>query len=249
MKGSFCIPFVFWNRSAQNFPHAPTAVAIQGDQVATGSETGEICLWEIEDACVQPRVIGTPGFQMPCKALAFLSGPCSLALGLETLVLSIHVDNRLRTWDLSDCKCTACSADSLLPKHTRIDQIAILEARLAALGGETKEIVIVDCWIMSKIAVLQLGAALAGIDYYRQGRMLAALTSEGQLKFWSLPDYSRFLVKDANPPQINPNCVLQMTMQTQEKPHCLSMSPDGALVALAYETTISFIHRSWVTST
>ena len=246
MKGAFCIPFVFWTRNALHFQHIPSAVAIQGDHVVTGGQSGEVCFWSIKDSSAEPRVIGTPGYQMPCKALAFLAAPCSLALGLEVLVLSIHADNRLRTWDVSDGKCVACSPDALLPKHVRIDKIAILEARLAALGGEIAEIIIVDCWIMSKIAVLSLGSALAGADYFPQGRMLAALTSESQLKFWALPDYSRYLVKDANAPQVNTNCVLQLTLQTEEKPRCLSMSPDGALVALAYESTISFIHRSWV---
>lgn len=246
MKGAFCIPFVFWTRSALHFQHTASAVAIQGDHLVTGGQAGEICFWSIEEAAAEPRLIGTPGNQMPCRALAFLAAPCSLALGLEVLVLSIHADNRLRTWDVSDGKCVACSPDALLPKQVRIDKVVILEARLAALGGEVAEIIIVDCWIMSKIAVLSLGSPLAGADYFHQGRMLAVLTSESQLKFWALPDYSRYLVKDANAPQVNPNSVLQLTLQTEEKPHSISMSPDGALVALAYESTVSFIHRSWV---
>ena len=96
METPITLPFVFWNKNSLEPQHRITCMKMNEDLIATGSETGEICIWELINDIYHPKILCLLGKESNCSALAFVHGVIPELVGSDILVASLHSDNKLR---------------------------------------------------------------------------------------------------------------------------------------------------------
>lgn len=99
METLITIPFVFWNKNIQEPEHKINCMKLDEDCLATGSVTGEICIWEMKNETYIPKILCSIGKVCTCIALTFVHGAIPELVGSYKLIASLHCDNKLRVWD------------------------------------------------------------------------------------------------------------------------------------------------------
>ena len=247
-KTVLSLPLIFWSRTGADLQHSISTMAVHGTCLATGSLTGDIVMWVVKDLVCTPLILATPRLGMECRQLAFVKPPYQTALGVSLWVASLHDDNRIRVWDWEDGRCVSVSEPSLLQPIPRVTLMRPIQNRLLAIGGEGCVLHIVDSWSLTKISSYRLPAHLIDISAQNcgLGTRLVALCGEDQVILWELSDVSNYLIDIEVPRPTDPRPALKLTMGTSESPHKVAFSTDCTLLAVAYESIISFVHEDWV---
>jgi hypothetical protein len=240
------MPVLFLNKNSSEISHNITSLAVMNSQIYTGSQSGEICIWKLEQEQYVPDMLMSTGSEFPCKALTCLSAPYPEFLSCNHLVVSLHGDNRVRSWDSEDGRCIAASRNELLPEVVLLEKIENVQMRAIALGARNKKIFLVDVWSMTVLYELLADDEIVSLFHLTAfGNHLAALSLQGQISFWGIPNLTGYLMEsDHFLPEVSKPS-LTLIMQSGEKPSILASTPDCSLLAISYKTLISFIHNTW----
>lgn len=249
-RSALCLPMIFWNKGKADIRHLVTALAVCGEQVATGAATGDIVLWRAEEGKCTPVIIASPSLGLECRKLVFLRPPFPAALGVSLWVASLHDDRRIRIWDWEDGRCALVSEPDLLVPLCRPVHMVEIQRRFLAVGGEDSVVHIIDGWSLSKLSTFRLPATLlcvASQSLARSSRLLA-LCANSVIVLWEFGDVSMYLINPLTPRPIDSHPALKLTMRTTETPRKVAITPQGDLLAVSYDTLISFIHEHWYSS-
>lgn len=146
------IPFIFWNKNSPDLRHTITCACLARPVIVTGSETGELCIWND----FTPSVLCVVPNEEECRALALIRTPSKSLLSSASWVISIHSDNTIRGWDIQDGRCMAVSSGPLLPEATCFDKLSVIQDRILAVAGEVPEIYLIDGWSMERVGFFSL---------------------------------------------------------------------------------------------
>lgn len=166
---------VFWNQ-IDDITHTITSVHTIGQKIFTGSETGEICLWENQ----RPFMILSSSSQSPCLYLSSASSPNKSLLSCKEILISVHKDLKIRTWDSEDGRCFNSHklSDSFELKGLSSSQSRLFIVQSLHLA------MIFDAWTLSPIKSLHFGSMI-NCSNFLQDSKIVILTQESELIFWS----------------------------------------------------------------
>ncbi|OMJ86949.1 hypothetical protein SteCoe_11420 [Stentor coeruleus] len=166
---------VFWNQ-IDEITHTITCVHTIGQKIFTGSETGEICLWENQ----RPFMILSSSSQSPCLYLSSVSSPNKSLLSCKEILISIHKDLKIRTWDSEDGRCLNSHklSDSFDLKSLNSSQSRLFIIQSSHLA------MIFDAWTLSPIKTLHFGSVINSSAFLQDSKIVI-LTQESELIFWS----------------------------------------------------------------
>lgn len=246
-RRTLCLPMIFWNKSNADIRHLVTSLAVCGEQVATGAVTGDIVLWRAEESKCTPVIIATPSLGLECRKLVFLRSPFPTALGVALWVASLHDDRRIRLWDWEDGRCASVSEPDLLSPLSRPVHMVEIQQRFLVVGGEEPVVHIIDGWSLSKLSTFRLPAGLLCISSQSiaHSSRLLALCANSVVVLWEFGDVSQYLINPQTTRPIDSHPALKFTMRTTEVPRKVAITPQGDLLAVSYDTIISFIHEQW----
>lgn len=246
-KSALSLPLIFWNKVGADIKHHITALAVYGTYIATGSSTGDIVMWRAEKRRCQAVIVATPSIDLECRQLVFVHPPFAAAIDAVAWVVSLHDDNRIRVWDWQDGRCVSASARNLLSPITRSTHLCEIQRRLLAVGGEERVLHIIDSWSLANISTYRLPANLLSICAQNSANStrLCALCRNYEVLMWNFADVSEFLIDPRSPRPMDSHPV-KLTMRTAQLPNKVAISTDGSLLAVVYESLISFVHEDWV---
>lgn len=174
------LSYVFWNQVSE-IKHWILCAASLNQTVYTGSQTGEICYWENG----QPYMLCTVSSESSCLFVCTVSSPNSVLLGCNHLLVTLHADLRLRTWDAEDGRCL--NSQKLSQKITPLG-LSSSNKRLIIVWTDSSYIVI-DSWTLNQLSSITLTGKIISIKIISNSKILA-LTSKGELKFWNYENTS-----------------------------------------------------------
>lgn len=261
METPLVLPFVFWNKSSQEPEHNITCMKVCNNNIVTGSESGELCIWKLATKTFLPRIICTIGKVSKCLDLSFATGPIPELVGTETSIVSLHSDNKIRVWDLEDGRCTSSSSSTLLPSYN-FSQIATIgknsvkdknmnagnkeinQKQFLAIFGEWNEILIIDLWSMEIIGSLCMtGSIIKAVS--NQSDKLWAIDINGKLCGFSLPVMENFFFDNQNLPKINRDA--SIVYNTNEEPQDLLISDDEKIFIVKVNHGLRIYQKFFIT--
>ncbi|CAG9332267.1 unnamed protein product [Blepharisma stoltei] len=242
MSSSTLIPFIFWNKNAQDIIHRITCLAAREGFICTGSDTGEICFWLSSLKTYEPDIICTIGKDTECKALTFIKPPSPDLISSDMWVISLHADNKIRSWDINDGRCISSSSSKMIPKQTKIDKIVGIQKRIIAATGEIKEILLIDVWSMEQIGNFTMGSQVAWIHSWNWN--LIAMDNKGEVSWWNVPDLSKYYFNKSKLVEISNDPLWSFNVSSDKQAVSFTLAKDASLMAIIYESSLTFIHSS-----
>lgn len=165
---------VFWN-STQRIKHQVCCVWANGDRVYTGSSTGEICFWNGN----WPGVLTGCCGGRACMFLGTVKSPNELFLTCKGVLVSVHQDFKIRTWDWDDGRCLNSE------KLVDFGKLVGLECSGDRLVGVVYEnsFVVYDSWVLQKLQIIRSESKILKVRFLETGKILL-LNEGGELIFW-----------------------------------------------------------------
>lgn len=261
METPIALPFVFWNKSSPEPEHKITCLQITTKYIVTGSETGELCIWEKSEKTFTPRTICTTGKVSKCLDLSFANGPIPELVGTETSIVSLHSDNKIRVWDIKDGRCTSSSSSSLLPNYIfnhiitiggsfdsngdsfGISKENLRPKQLVAVSGEWCEILLVDLWSMERISAFCMSGPVVKIVSH-SFESLWAIDSKGSLRQFSLPVIENYFFDIRNLPEIASEP--KVVYNTKEEAQDLVISSNEETFIVKIKHGLRVYLRTWI---
>ena len=174
----FMLSCVFWNNT-RDLTHQISSIWTDGEKVFTGGVSGEICYWIQSKAYLVASCL-------PASRCLYLNGaksPDRIFLGCKALLVSLHQDSKLRTWDRQDGRCLnsekvadcgqACGMES---SGNRILAVVFKE-----------EVLVYDVWTLQKLQVLKSAAKIVKVQFYT-GTKIVLMNESSQMVFWHFFD-------------------------------------------------------------
>lgn len=129
------------------------------------------------------------------------------------MLVTLHDDNRIRTWNITDGKCICVSLPNTFPTKLVKLQSAFMQQYMLALGTHC------DFYLVDFVEMKIIKSYTSGDTIYRghlcveAAKAVWVLDSEGSLYFWRLPDgkevdaakrYCRAMANAEGPRQVSP---------------------------------------------
>ena len=200
---SLLVPVAAWPAPPQHDVSAVCTTPIARAAIVTGSSTGQLCLWSVEDnyhrgaSCAHDADAASQSptslLQLAPRALLLghaapivLVAPCLFERS-ET-ICSLCRNGLLNVWDPMDGRCLSSAAATVLPNATA--GVILPDLTHAAVGGEGSHIVIVQLSTMTVRCTLapldDWCLSLAAVSAGDQGTQLLCLDASSVLRSWHL---------------------------------------------------------------
>ena len=168
------LSYIYWNQSEQ-IKHEIVSVTSSSKKIYTGSSTGEICFWRDEKS----YLFCSSSSMCPCLYLCLASSPNKFLLCSKTLLISLHQDLKLRSWDSTDGRCMNSRK---LAENIEIEGMITSHNRIIAIWCGIS-IFIIDAWTLNQIHILKPGGKIVNLTFLHNSK-ITVLNSLGELKFW-----------------------------------------------------------------
>ena len=242
METLITIPFVFWNKNIQEPEHKINCMKLDEDCLATGSVTGEICIWEMKNETYIPKILCSIGKVCTCIALTFVHGAIPELVGSYKLIASLHCDNKLRVWDRVDGRCTSSSSSTLLPNY-RFNQLQAIQKQFLAVAGENSDIMLIDVWSMERIAYFSMTSSVVALRLVADCE-LWAVDLNGTLRSFYIPTMENYFFDMSCVPEINNTP--SITYNIKEEVNDICISSCNQLIILKLTHGIRLYLKQWI---
>ena len=146
--------------------HNIQCIGICSDCICTGSKTGEIAIWkqnprwEVGIICYVPE-------DTSCIGICIIPAAYEVQKMLSTqfLLVSLHSNSKIRTWDCNDGKCLAYSSDLFSEENELKFFTSNREGRLITAGKN--EIFLVDYYRMQRLRYFSTKSNIMGCYVYQ----------------------------------------------------------------------------------
>ena len=227
MKSSLEVPFVFWNKNSEKLKHQVTCLCQHKKILATGTETGEVCIWQNH----KPKVICLVPYETECREIALVKRNCEYIGGVY--IATLHGDNRVRLWDAQDGNCISVS-EELPAGVTKVSA----SKRLLAVLFESSEVRVLDLWTMKEAAVLSTYSLPKGA--FVSSKYIAVVDSDSQVYFWTLPEIS-----ELSEIKVDPEDCSRVALEGAD-PVSITYSDEAELWCVVFRHKVEFLHSSWI---
>ncbi|XP_049525058.1 WD repeat-containing protein 7-like [Dermacentor silvarum] len=185
------VPMTLWGKIAPT--HSVSSIFFTKDQkiIVTGSNDGQICIWDIVDgAKIVPRsmLFGHTG---PVRCLA-----CASPSGEGSLLVSSSEAGELSLWDLTDGTCLESNMLPYVHTYMQSHMLSGGESSYLFCNGYYPDVVILDTMTLtvafqlaSRVYTDWINAMHVMRSHKRNDDVVVALNASGVAKVWSLsPD-------------------------------------------------------------
>lgn len=153
--------------------HSIQCVAHADSIICTGSKTGEIAIWKGKPNWEVGVICSVPE-DSSCISICIVPCHSNLATLLLTdfLIVSLHSNSKIRTWDATDGKCIAYSFDLFSEQESALKFLIPTPDSNAILSGKN-EIFLIDISKMQKIRYFFTDKDVLGLKVF-QSQIFAA---------------------------------------------------------------------------
>ena len=127
------LPFLLKSNFASQHKVVRIFLLISYQKIITVSQQGDIIIWQIKDSVdsIESKLYLTPSLTHqagPLTALTLITKPLQFYTdGINSCIVTVHRDNRIRMWNLEDGRCFNISQHNVFKTDVEIKQIQILE--------------------------------------------------------------------------------------------------------------------------
>lgn len=171
------LSYIYWNQSA-DLSHTITSITSTSASIYTGSQTGEICFWKN----LKPFLFCSSS-QVSCLFLCTCASPNTYLLSSKILLISLHKDSKLRTWDSEDGRCLNSQK---LGENFEPEGITSSGVRICVVWTKTS-IVIIDAWTLIQLKNLKPGGQIFDLSVINNSKIVM-VNSKSELKFWDFEE-------------------------------------------------------------
>ena len=174
--------------------HDIQCIEMCSDFICTASKTGEIAIWrqnprwEVGTICYVPE-------DSSCIGMCVIPAAYEVQKMLSTqfLLVSLHSNSRIRTWDCNDGKCLAYSSDLFSEENQLTFLTSNLEGNIITAGKN--EIFVVDYYRMQRLRYFSTKSNIVGFYTYQKCVIAADMQSIYLFKLKSEDTAPRVIMK------------------------------------------------------
>ena len=146
--------------------HNIISLCLNSDNICTGSATGEIAIWKKNKGWEVGVICSLPE-DTPCICLCIVPPAIEIQrfLGAQSLIISLHANNKIRAWDINDGKCLAYSGELFLEENN-LQHIVSSSNGNAIVAGEN-DIFVVDVYHMTRISYFNTETKVLDLICYK----------------------------------------------------------------------------------